>query len=74
MAFSDLHTGAEFNRDSKRTVRESRSGGIAGGIDVKLSEGPDGERGKLFGWLSSTQNQLIYKPRPADVDTVCKVW
>jgi len=37
-------------------------GDIAGGIDVKPSEGPDGERGRLCGWLSSTQNQLIYKP------------
>lgn len=35
---------------------------IENGIDVIASEGPDGQRGKLCGWLSSTQNQLLYKP------------
>lgn len=35
---------------------------IGQGLDAKASEGPDNGRGKLFGWLSSTQAQLIYKP------------
>ena len=35
---------------------------IENGIEVISSAGPDGQRGKLCGWLSSTQNQLIYKP------------
>lgn len=35
-------------------------------IQVINSDGPDGNKGKLCGWLSSTQNQLIFKP---DVQT-----
>ncbi len=31
-------------------------------IQVINSDGPDGNKGKLCGWLSSTQNQLIFKP------------
>jgi hypothetical protein len=34
---------------------------ISHDLQVINSEGPDGQRGRLCGWLSSTQNQLIYK-------------
>ncbi len=36
---------------------------LAKGIDVKQSEGPDGERGRLFWWPDSkTAGQFLYKP------------
>ena len=37
-------------------------GSIEHEIQGKPSEGPGDQRGILFGWLSSTQNNLIYKP------------
>lgn len=62
MRFLIYIPGQNSDGTAKELFGKVGLGDIAGGIDVKPSEGPDGERGKLFGWLSSTQNQLIYKP------------
>ncbi len=61
-AFLIYIPGQKSTGTSKELFETVGLGDIAGGIDVKPSEGPDGERGRICAWLSSTQNQLIYKP------------
>jgi len=62
MRFLIYIPGQNSTGTSKELFEKVGLGDIASGIDVKPSEGPDGDRGRLCAWLSSTQNQLIYKP------------
>ncbi|MCA9010358.1 MAG: hypothetical protein KDB01_11455 [Planctomycetaceae bacterium] len=62
MRFLIYIPGQDSDCTAKDLFERVGLGEIASGLDVKQSDGPDEGRGKLCGWLSSTQNQLIYKP------------